>query len=174
MNRLKRVIGIVVAAVVLLGCQSSKNKLNEQITLLEKETTTGFDVEKLEKLSSLYREYINKFPQDNMVISYLFKSGTVNLTLKKGSESLSDFTLLIDKFPQSPHLAEAYYYRAFVYEDLIYDIASAKAAYSDFISRFPDHEFVSDAKLSIQYLGMSPEEIVASFGEKETEYPVKE
>jgi len=163
MNTLKRFIGIVVVASVLVACQSSKSKLSEQITLLENETSAGYDVAKLEKLSSLYREYITKFPQDSKVIEYLFQSGTVNITLRKGGESLSDFIMLVDKFPQSPHLADAYYYIAYIYEDILYDIESAKYAYTDFITRFPEHKLVSDAKISIQYLGVPPEEIVASF-----------
>ena len=163
MNTLQKSIGIIVASAVLFACQSPKSKLSKQITLLENETSTGYDVEKIEKLSSLYREYITQFPQDSMVIDYLFKSGTVNMTLRKGNESLSDFTTLIDKFPQSQHIAQAYYYRAYVYEDILYDIDAARIAYNDFITRFPEHPLVRDAALSIQYLGKSPEEIVDSF-----------
>jgi TolA-binding protein len=141
--------------------------LREQITLLENEISAGYDAAKMEKLSVLYKDYINTFPQDSMVIDYLFKSGTLNMTLRKGTEALTDFTTLINKFSQSPHLAEAYYYRAYVYEDIIYDIESARIAYQDFIARFPNNPLVKDATLSIQYLGKSPEEIVASFEEKE-------
>jgi outer membrane protein assembly factor BamD (BamD/ComL family) len=166
MNTLKKSIGIIIAAAVMIACQSPKSKLNKEIMLLENETSKGYDVEKIEKLSSLYREYIDKFPQDSMVIEYLFKSGTVNTALKKGSEALLDFTTLIDKFPQSKYTAQAYYYKAFVYEDVIYDIEAAKTAYNDFIMRFPDHQLARDAALSMQYLGKSPEEIVASFEEK--------
>jgi len=167
MSKLKKTIGIVIAAAFLLGCQSSKSKLREQIVLLENEMSAEYDVKKAEKLSFLYQEYIAKFPQDSMVIEYLFKSGEINISLRRGSEALSDFTTLIDKFPQSPHIAEACYYRAYVYEDIIYDIEAAKASYNEFINRFPDHQLVKDAALSIQYLGMSPEEIVASFEQKE-------
>jgi len=167
MNTLKRFIGIVVVASVLVACQSSKSKLSEQITLLENETSAGYDVAKLEKLSSLYREYITKFPQDSKVIEYLFQSGTVNIILRKGGEASSDFTMLVDKFSQSPHLAEAYYYIAYVYEDILYNIEAARLAYQDFMTQFPKHRLAADAALSIQYLGMSPEEIVASFEQKE-------
>jgi outer membrane protein assembly factor BamD (BamD/ComL family) len=102
-----------------------------------------------------------------MIEDYLFKAGTLSMALRKDGEALSNFSILIDRFPQSVHLAEAYYYKAFIYEDIIYDIEAARTAYNDFISKFPYHQFVSDAKLSIQYLGMSPEEIVATFEQKE-------
>ena len=171
MNTLKKIFGIVVATAVLTACQSGKSKLNEEIAALETEISTGYDAVKMEKLSVLYQEYINKFPQDSMVVEYLFRSGAMNIILRKGSEALSDFTILIDKFPQNPYIAEAYYYRAYVYEDIIYDIASAKFAYQDFITRFPEHQLARDAALSIQYLGKSPEEILASFeGEGEVQF----
>ena len=167
MNTLKKLVGLIIAVTFLVACQSSKSKLGEQIAVLEKETSAEFDVQKLDNLLSLYHQYIKKFPQDATIEEYLFKAGTLSMTLRKGGEALSDFTTLIDRFPQSVHLAEAYYYKAFVYEDIIYDIEAARIAYNEFISRFPDHQFVNDAKLSIQYLGMSPEEIVATFEEKE-------
>jgi len=167
MNTLKKIVGLIIAVTFLVACQSSKSKLGEQIAALEKETSAEFDVQKLDNLLSLYHQYIKKFPQDASIEEYLFKAGTLSLSLRKGGEALSDFTTLIDRFPQSVHLAEAYYYKAFVYEDVIYDIEAARIAYNEFISKFPYNQLVNDAKLSIQYLGMSPEEIVASFEGKE-------
>ena len=167
MNTLKKLAGLVIVVTFFVACQSPKSKLGEQIAMLEKETSSEFDAKKLDNLLSLYHKYINEFPQDVMIEEYLFKAGTLSLSLRKGGEALSNFTALINKFPQSAHLAEAYYYKAFVYEDIIYDIEAARIAYNDFIVRFPDHQFAPDAKLSIQYLGMSPEEIVATFEGKE-------
>jgi len=171
---LRKIIGMIVVATLFVACQSLKSKLSEQITLLEKEISSNYDVEKMEKLSSLYREYLNKYPQDNLVEEYLFRSGTLNLTLRRGGEALSDFTTFIEKFSQSPHIADAYYYKAFVYEDIIYEIEAARIAYKEFIERYPNHHFVPDAKLSIKYLGVLPEEIVASFEKKEDNFPAEE
>ena len=163
----RKSICLGVAAALFIACQPSKSKLSDQITLLENEVYTGYDHKKMDSLLVLYREYIKEFSQDSLAGEYLFKSGTLNLTLRKGVEALSDFTNLINNYPQSPYLPEVYYYKAFVYEDILYDIEQAKAAYTDFINRFPEHKFVPDAALSIQYLGKTPEEIVASFEEKE-------
>ena len=167
MNTLKKTVGLIVAVMFLVACQSSKTKLSKQIAVFEKEISAEFDVKKMDNLLSLYHQYIKEFPQDTAIEAYLFKAGTLSVTLRKGGEALSDFTTLISRFPQSKYIAEAYYYKAFVYEDIIYDIEAARNAYNDFILKFPDHQLASDAKLSIQYLGMSPEEIVASFEQKE-------
>jgi len=163
MNTSVKLIGLIVAVTFLVACQPSKNKLKEQIALSEKETSVGFDTNKLNNLLYLYNQYINDYPQDTTVGEYLFKAGIVSMTLRRGEESLHYFTTLIDRFPQSPSLAEAYYYKAFVLEDVIYDINAAKDAYNDFIALFPNHKLASDAKLSLKYLGMTPDEIVNSF-----------
>ncbi len=166
-NTFKRYIYFISVLVLLTACQSPKDKMSKQITTLEDELSTEYNTKKMDSLVVLYKEYIKEFPQDSMVAEYLFRSGTINMTLRKGPEALSDFTTLINKFPKSQHLPEAYYYKAFVYEDIMYDIMSARTAYYDFINRYPTHKLVTDATLSIQYLGKSPEEIIASFEQKE-------
>ena len=167
MNILKKSVCVGLAVIALTACQSSKEKLNERIALLEKEAAAGYSVEKNASLLQVYAEYIGKFPQDSLSGEYLFKSGTVNMSMRKGDEALSNFKDLINKFPRSPYLPEACYYTAFIYEDIIYDIIAAEVAYKNFIERYPEHKLVTDAKLSIKYLGKSPEEIIASFEEKE-------
>jgi outer membrane protein assembly factor BamD (BamD/ComL family) len=144
----------------------SQDKINTQIIRLENEISTEYHLEKMDTLLLLYQQYMVEFPQDSLVAEYLYRSGKINMMLRKGSEALSDFTNLIDKFPQNEHLPEVYYYKAFIYESIMYDIISAKTAYYDFINRYPNHKLVQDAKLSIQYLGKSPEEIVASFEQR--------
>jgi hypothetical protein len=123
-------------------------------------------MEKIDTLLVLYQQYVAEFPKDSMVAEYLYRSGKLNMILRKGTEALSDFTNLIDRFPLNEHLPEVYYYKAFIYEDILYDIMAARTAYYDFINRYPEHKLVQDAKLSIQYLGKSPEEIVASFEQR--------
>jgi outer membrane protein assembly factor BamD (BamD/ComL family) len=151
---------------LFVSCQPVKDKTSEQIGRLESETGNEYNEKKMDSLLLLYRQYISEFPQDSMVAEYLYRSGMLNMSLRKGPEALSDFTNLINKFPKNKHLPEVYYYKAYVYEDIIYDVSAARTAYYEFINRYPEHKLVGDATLSIRYLGKSPKEIVASFEEK--------
>jgi outer membrane protein assembly factor BamD (BamD/ComL family) len=164
----RKIIGFTMALLALTACQFSKNELDKQITRLESEISAEYNMEKMDSLSLLYQQYIKKFPQDSMVAEYLYKSGMLNISLRNGPEALSDLTNLANKYPKNIHLPEVYYYIAFIYEDIMYDIVSAKAAYNTFIDKYPTHRLVPDAKLSIRYLGQSPEEIVASFQQDDT------
>jgi TolA-binding protein len=162
-NNIKRIIYFSAILMFLMSCKTSKDEVNTAISRLENETAIEYSMKKMDSLLVLYQQYITEFPQDSIVAEYLYRSGRLNMILRRGSEALSDFTILINKFPQDKHLPEVYYYKAFIYEDILYDIMSARTAYYDFINRYPEHKLVQDAKLSIQYLGKSPEEIVASF-----------
>jgi outer membrane protein assembly factor BamD (BamD/ComL family) len=173
-NSIKTIIYFSIISLFLISCQTSKEKIEKQINELEKETSAQYNVEKMDSLSLLYQQYISEFPQDSMIAEYLYKSGRVNMILGRGAEALSDFTNLINKFPNHVHLPEAYYYKAFIYEDIMYDIALARVAYFDFINRYPNHKLVQDATLSIQYLGKSPAEIVASFEQEKDSSIVEE
>jgi len=158
---------VIFAGVLFSACQPSQEKLAEQIAQSEQELAGQYDTTKMNNLLSLYQSYIEQFPQDSLTANYLFSSGKINMALRKGPESLRDFTNFVNKYPQHTLSPEAYYYIAFTYEDIMYDISAAKTAYYDFLVRFPSHELVTDANLSIKYLGMSPEAIVASFEQQE-------
>jgi outer membrane protein assembly factor BamD (BamD/ComL family) len=165
---IRKIIYCSVALLFFISCESPKAKTEKEIGRLENETSTEYNIKKIDSLLLFYQQYMKEFPQDSMVEEYLYRSGILNMHLRKGAEALSDFTNLINKFPQNKHLPEVYYYKAFIYEDIIYDIALAKTAYYDFITRYPNHKLVQDATLSIQYLGKSAEEIVASFERQNT------
>ncbi|MDR1180733.1 MAG: tetratricopeptide repeat protein [Bacteroidales bacterium] len=164
----RKIIGFGIAVLVLTACQISKKELGKEITRLENEIATEYNMEKMDSLSLLYQQYIKEYPQDSLVAEYLYKSGMLNISLRNGPEALTDLTVLANRFPKYAYLPEVYYYIAFIYEDIMYDIIAAKAAYYSFIDKYPNHRLLPDATLSIQYLGQSPEEIVATFQQNDT------
>jgi len=167
-NLTKLTVCIIFAGIFFSACQPSQGELEKQITQQEQEALKQNDTTVLNNLLSLYQSYIERFPQDSLVAKYLFNSGKVNMSMRKGAEALRDFTNFTINFPQHELLPEAYYYIAYTYEDIMNDISAAKTAYYDFLVRFPDHKLATDANLSIKYLGMSPEAIVASFEQNDT------
>jgi outer membrane protein assembly factor BamD (BamD/ComL family) len=163
----KTAVTIVVMALLATACQSKQEKLKTQIAQKEAEMENQYDVAKMDSLLTLYWHYCKEFPQDSLTEEYLFRSGTTNMSLRKGEEAMGNFIMLVQQFPHSKYLPEVYYYRGFIFEDILYDIASAEEAYHEFIRRYPSHKLVTDATLSIQYLGKSSEEIISSFEQKE-------
>jgi len=148
--------------ILFTACQGRMNrvkeKLNEKIKVAEQEITTDFSEEKRKDLIVLYMEYLS-LPKDSLTAEYLLKCGQVNMSIRRGEQAISNFTNLIKWCPNSEYVPQAYFYIAYVYEDIIYDIIAAEAAYMEFLEKYPDHELADDARLSIKYLGKSPEEL---------------
>jgi TolA-binding protein len=59
--------------------------------------------------------------------------------------------------------------KAFVYEDQLHDLNKAKKYYEEFLEKYPDSDFADDARISLQNLGKSPEELIKEFEEKQQE-----
>lgn len=158
--------GIIACMLLFAACTSSKEKQNEQIANAEKEIAQQYDTVKMRQLVGLYQEYVTEYPKDSLSGEYLFRSGTTNMALSKGADALRDFTNFTNLFPQNKLLPEAYYYKAHIYENIMFDFVAAKTAYYEFLARYPEHKLATDASLSIQYLGKSADEIIALFEQK--------
>jgi hypothetical protein len=48
----------------------------------------------------------------------------------------------------------------FVYENYLNDVAKAKVAYQELMTKYPDSELAEEAKLAIENAGVNPEEII--------------
>jgi outer membrane protein assembly factor BamD (BamD/ComL family) len=159
------VVVLALAAVLFSACQSKKEKLNAQIAQAEKQVAESYSEESMTQLVALYQEYAKTYPDDSLAVEYLFNSANFNMRLQKGQEALADLDAIIKKYPNSWRVPDCYFSKGFVYEDVLYDIESAKNAYYDFVGRYPSHKLALDASLAISYLemGKTPEEIVAGF-----------
>lgn len=146
--------------VLFLACGESQKKQNENILLLENELQNTYDTVKMAKLVRLYDKYVTEFLSDSLTPNYIFRSAEVNRVLGKGTEALTNYHLLISKYPESIYVPESYFFKAVVYEDVLYDFAAAAVCYREFIEKYPDHPFAKDAQFSLQYIGKSPEEII--------------
>ena len=58
---------------------------------------------------------------------------------------------------------------SYVYNDQLNDTAKAHVMFQRLIDEYPDSELVDDAQKSIEYLGLTPEEIMARIIEQQME-----
>jgi outer membrane protein assembly factor BamD (BamD/ComL family) len=159
-----RLIFCTAATVLLLfGCKPSQEQRISEIVQAEQETANDFDTTKLNRLRLLYHTFVSDYPTDSLAAQYLFQAGRTAMLMQDGRQALTDFASLVNRYPNSRWTADCFFHRAYVYENVMYDMVQAKRAYEDFINRYPDHPLVQDALLSIRYLGKDPSEIVAGF-----------
>jgi|GEM_PF-4668838 len=63
-------------------------------------------------------------------------------------------------YPGTEAGAKALFLSAFLHNNELGNVTLAQNLYSKFIREYPEHPFVKDAKLEIQYIGKTPEEIL--------------
>lgn len=89
------------------------------------------------------------------------------------AEGLKQFTLalelvdrIINDYPNSPNLAHMYYKRAFLLDYKMQQTEAAKAAYQDLIRKFPDYEYIQQAKDRLPLVGMDELDMIRMFEEQ--------
>jgi TolA-binding protein len=69
--------------------------------------------------------------------------------------------------PQHAQAPAALFLSGFIYENDLGDLEKAKAAYEDFIKRYPtDTSYLDDVQVSLKNLGKSAEELIREFEKK--------
>ena len=69
------------------------------------------------------------------------------------------------KFDKNP--VALFMLASFIYEERLGDLDKARETYQQIIDNYPDSPFAGDAALSIEHLGMTPEELIRMFEEAE-------
>ena len=148
---------------LMAACTPSPSKLQQQIATLEQQVTNDPDLKQWEELVGLYEKYVKHYPTDSLCPEYLFKEANLYRVMKQADPAMNALVAVVDRYPGSVRVPECYFMRALIYEEVVYDPVMAKQAYLTFLERYPDHPLAETARYSIQYLGKSPEEIVAMF-----------
>ncbi|MDR1793679.1 MAG: tetratricopeptide repeat protein [Bacteroidales bacterium] len=160
-NILKTIVVFAFLFLLIDGC-NTKNSRREKIQKAEETATEGYDTAQFRQLLETYHAYVNDYPQDSLAPEYLFRAGRAAMILQDGKQALTDFANLIKRYPKSEQAVTAFFYRAYTYENVLYDMTAAAAAYKEFLKRYPDDQLAESARMSLKYLGMEPEEILAA------------
>jgi TolA-binding protein len=162
---MKKLTFIAVAILTIVACQSPKEKALATIKALEANDST-FSPEQIEETKAAYLEFANKYPDDELAPEFIFKAGQRCNVTGEHQKAIDLFQQVIDKYPKHKIAEEALFLQAYVYENSIQDNDKAKVAYTKFIEFYPNSELAEDAKLSIENLGKTPEQIFEEFEKK--------
>lgn len=155
-----RKIAILLASVAFFtACDSPKEKMVKKITELEN-NDSSYSVTLLQELKFAYLEFGNKYPDDEKSAGYLFKAAQRCIALNTANEAVIILNDLMAKYPKNDICQEALFLLAFTYENSLQDLKQAEEKYKQFIQLYPKNELAEDAKLSLENLGKSPQEII--------------
>ena len=158
---MKKIFFLLLASALLLtACGPSHDERIQQITAYEQATmekALGADTLVADTITSMYEEFANKYPQDSLTPTYLFKAGEVQANVLHADRSVAFFHRIMKDYPQYKEMAMCYYFIGYAYElNSQYDLA--RKGYEDFIAKYPDHPLARDTKKALPLLGMSYQE----------------
>jgi outer membrane protein assembly factor BamD (BamD/ComL family) len=73
--------------------------------------------------------------------------------------TLINFNAIAEHYPNGEHHAEALFMLGFIYANDLKKFEEAKKYYSDFTTKYPDHELADDAQYEIETLGKDINEL---------------
>ena len=165
MKKTLKMMVFVVLAFGLFACGGNSKKLTledmraAQSTLFNANGT--LNEEEAPKVAKKYCKYVEQNPNDTTVVIWLFHAMEINTMLKNSDKSIKLCDQLLQQYPQSKWAPQALLMLgSFVYNDQLNDTAMAHATFQRLIDEYPDSDLVDDAQRSIEYLGLSPDEIM--------------
>jgi TolA-binding protein len=118
------------------------------------------------ELINAYLDYAEKHKDNPDAPDYLYKAADLSLNINQSRQSLDLYNRIIYQYPDYKKAPECLFLMGYIYENYLQELGKAKEIYEQFIAKYPTHEFADDAKVSIENLGKSPEELIRSFEEK--------
>lgn len=134
--------------------------------LYEKGKETNFDVKAAMGTVRAYETFAKQRVDDTKAPEYLFKAAEIQRSLKNYTKAIENYETIQSKYADYEKTPHSMFLLGFIYENDLKDNDKAKAVYDKFLAEYPDHELADDVKFSLENLGISPEEIIKRFEEK--------
>ncbi|MEJ2594923.1 MAG: tetratricopeptide repeat protein [bacterium] len=165
---------LLISGIFLFSCVNTNEEKNqdeksteEQIAGLEADLfgdeNMRMNKRKALDLVKLYVKFSDNQPSDPRSSDYLFKAADISMNLNRPSQTIALFDQFIKRYPDHEKAPTALFLKGFVLEDQIQDYEGAREVYTQFLERYPESDFADDAKMSLENLGKTPEELIREF-----------
>ena len=165
MKKTLKIMAIALLALGLFACGENQKKITIE-ELKEAQSTLfnengSLNEKEAPKVAEKYCQFVKQSPNDTAAVKWLFHAMEINVMLENSEKSIEIGNQLLDQYPQSRWAPQALLtLGSFVYNDQLNDTAQAHAMFQRLIDEYPDSDLVDDAQKSIEYLGLSPDEIM--------------
>ena len=161
-NILKTVL-LVSLALAMFAC--SEKKVTEDD--LKKAEAALFNDEMMvnpdlaSQTAEKYCRFVKQNPDAPAAPNWLFKALSIYINAKDAEKSIETCNMLMEDYPDFTYTPTGMFMLAnCIYDAEQHDLDKARALYEKIISDYPDNELVPTVEKSIEYLGMTPEEIL--------------
>ncbi len=153
---------LLFAMLIVSSCSSKtdKNLFDNAKKLVEQK--------KYSEAINLYEQITKDFPESPNVPDALFEMAKIyqgqvikNIDAKESlRKAVSLYKKIFTKYPNSQRAGSSIFMAAFILANELQDLNAARTAYKLYIEKYPDGELIKDAKIELQNLGKSPEEVL--------------
>lgn len=154
------------AGITLTSCKNAQEKQFDEIVKIEK----SLFGEQTDLNDSIANEFITKadlymkeYKDDPRNSELLFKTAEVFNGLKHYEFAIRRFQQVFLKYPKSAKAGESIFICGFIYDGNLQNYSEAEFYYRKFIKEYPNHPLAKDAKITLENLGKTPEEMVREF-----------
>lgn len=115
-----------------------------------------------------YQKVIDEYPSGDKAAESLFAVAAIyhmfqipNISKEESlKKAVEYYQKLYDQFPEKEKAAKALFMAAFIKANELNQLESARSSYQTFVEKFPNHELASQAKIELENLGKTPEEML--------------
>ncbi|MBO4599718.1 MAG: tetratricopeptide repeat protein [Bacteroidales bacterium] len=160
---MKKIALLTFAALLMVSCGPSREDRINQIEDFEDsifESAIAADPEVADQLTALYVAFADKYPNDSLSPEYLMKAAEVQGNVLHSDRAVELFDRVIADYPDFNEVPMCYFLKGNALE-LNSQIDEAKAAYEEFLEKYPDHYMAEQTRIMLPRIGMSPEEMLA-------------
>ena len=111
-------------------------------------------------MTKLYVDFADKYPDDTLSPQYLMKAAEVQGNVLHTERSVELFDRIIEDYPDFEDVPMCYFLKGNSLE-LNSQIEEAKAAYEEFLAKYPDHYMADQTRKMLPHVGSSNEEMLA-------------
>lgn len=153
---------VVLTSFIFFSCSNTSDK--EYMEMASENIKNGNTSEAILN----YQKIIDEYPESVLAPEALVKQASLyhenkikNINYMESFNKAADiFISVSEKYPDSEQAASSLFMAGFIYANDIQDFTKAKAVYSMFLKKYPGDELASSAKEELEYMGLSPEEIL--------------
>ena len=163
---MKNILKLMLAVVLAFGMLACGGEKITQEDLKQAEATLLNDNPTIDEtmateVAEKYVKFVKQNPDDPTAPMWLFHAIEINERLKNSDKCIELGKKLLKQYPESEWAPRTLFYLGnYIYDAQLHDLDKAREAYERLISDYPNSELVGDAQKSIEFLGMTPEEIL--------------
>jgi len=177
--KIRNIVIALAAGALLFACSSKHSRQADLDNITRYEDSidiqnTILSVETGNRLIDLYTTFSNNHPDDSLAPMYLHRAAQVAANIHRPDLALQYLDTVTIKYPDYKDVAVCAFYKGFVLENVAGDLEHARMAYQEFIDKYPNDPLADDARISMENLGLSPEELLEKILSQNTDAEMAE